>query len=228
MIRLRGNAGTSARASAGVLAVVVAMALVVAGCSSDAKKDASKKKQDTPTKSTTTVEPVTDDPGQPGKAATVPDLSGKDLAKAVAALRKAGFKKVQAVDATGKGRKIDVDKTWEVASQASPVSASVDSNNTITIFVTKPSEPAKDPGKLGWVQMPDLLYKPVGSSVKALQKLGISTIVLNDFSGKNRSVPADDTWTVTAEQPVPDTWVQPTARINLGVLPKAETPGSGG
>lgn len=94
------------------LALLACATLGVAGCSSGSGKSKDKD-------STT---PIVRDTGAPGGAAlptvNMPDLTGKDLAAATAAVKAAGFTDVAYRDALNQNRKPVADKSWKVCTQS--------------------------------------------------------------------------------------------------------------
>lgn len=101
------------RAVRTTLALLAAATVAVAGCSSGSGKSKDKGK----------ATPVAKDTGSPDGAAlptvNMPDLTGKDLAAATAAVKAAGFTAdVGYHDALNQNRKPVADKSWKVCKQS--------------------------------------------------------------------------------------------------------------
>lgn len=229
---MRSEQGTRSRPLiAGIAGGVLLLGVLGGGCSDDEPTA-----RPTSTTSATSGRPrttVTFPSSVPdGPAGTLPDLTGDTFATAVEELGKLGIRQVQAVDATGEDRLIDVGGAWSVASQSIPPRSNVDRAAQITLFVVGKGEKAKSPDRLDFIQVPDLLSTPVGAGVTALVDLGLNDVVINDFSGNNRPVPPDDTWTILSQRPTGGAWVKAGTPVKLTALPAAEVsapvpPGAG-
>lgn len=155
---------------------------------------------------------------------TFPDFAGVGVDKAITLLSAAGFGQVQAVDGTGQNRLVDATDAWVVAAQSVPPGLAIDKSTPITLFVVSDGETASSPADLGFVEVPEVLYLPVGDALDDLVALGLTTVVLNDFSGAGRAVPPDETWVITSQLPVAGSWSTLAQQVSLGALPKDEIP----
>ena len=82
--------------------------------------------------------------------------------------------------------------------------------------MAKAPTPETTPAKVGYVQVPEILYEPVGEGLDALVAEGLTNVLLEDFSGKQRLVPADASWVITSLTPSPGSWIKPTDQVRLG------------
>lgn len=196
-----------------LLACVV---VFVAGCSGSSDGSAA------PVATTMT----SDAPSASNPAGSVPDVAGAALPDAVGALRAAGIEEVVAVDATGQGRLVDDSSAWVVSAQSVPAGGAVDPTRQAALFVHRTGESPKVPTDLGYRAVADVLYRTTGEAADALVADGFTSVTFVDFAGQDRAVPADATWTVTAQAPQPGTLVLASEMIRLDALPADETPGA--
>lgn len=210
-------------------ALVLVAALVLAGCSGSDGSDGSRGRgAREPVRTSTTrgaSRPTSSStvPEEPG----FPDLRGGHLDDAVKLLDAAGFKRITALDTAAGGRVVAPSRAWTVVDQSAPAHEVVPTTTAITLFVAKAPTPETTPAKVGYVQVPEILYEPVGEGLDALVAEGLTNVLLEDFSGKQRLVPADASWVITSLTPSPGSWIKPTDQVRLGALPKGDVPTAG-
>lgn len=178
--------GRAAR-HAGWAALLIAT-LVLAGCSGHDDATAGRPSRSTTTRRSTRPTSSSSVPEEPG----FPDLRGGHLDDAVKLLDAAGFKQITAIDTAAGGATIAPSRAWTVVDQSAPAHQVVPTTTAITLFVAKTPTPETTPAKVGYVQVPEILYEPVAKALDALVAEGLTTVSLDDFSGKQRLVPADN------------------------------------
>lgn len=220
-----GRSGPRRWVAVGALSSVVLAATVgLGGCSSD-DQDSNRPRPGTtsqPAKVVLTTTTIT--PGSAPAADLFPDFTGVAVGQALTLLSAAGFGQVQSVDATGQGRLVPATDEWTVSAQSIPSGRPIDASTPVTLFAVDKGGKAKSPESLGYAQVPEVLFEPVGKSLDSLVEVGLTQVVIDDFSGKGRAVPADDTWVVTSQVPTGGSWVLSTQQVRLAALPDAEIP----
>lgn len=213
------------RVAAGALSSVLLAATVgLGGCSSDDQDSKRPRPGTTSQPGKVVVTTTTITAGSAPAANLFPDFTGVAVGQALTLLSAAGFGQVQSVDATGQGRLVPATDEWTVSAQSIPSGRPIEPSTPVTLFAVEKGSKAKSPDSLGYAQVPEVLFEPVGESLDALVAVGLTQVLIDDFSGEGRAVPADDTWVVTSQVPTGGSWVLSTQQVRLAALPDAEIP----
>jgi beta-lactam-binding protein with PASTA domain len=157
----------------------------------------------------------------------MPDLVGRRLSAAEAALTTAGFMSVSAVDAGGRDREILDDDNWVVTRQQPVAGAAVTPGLSITLGAVKPTDTQGSPDVRKGV-VPDVLCHDLQDAQDALRSAGFYVLIAKDGLGRHRYPVLDRDWVVVGQSAAAGSRPKPTGKIELTVVKYGEPTGSSG
>ena len=128
----------------------------------------------------------------------MPNLKGKRLTNAQAALDAAGVQTVNAVDGTGQGRVVIDPDNWVVTSQNPAAGVAVSGSTVATLKVIKPSDGQGAQGVKAGV-VPNVVCKDLQSAQDTLQAAGFYNLGSEDGTGEGRMQILDRDWVVIGQ-----------------------------
>ncbi|MBO4210181.1 PASTA domain-containing protein [Micromonospora echinofusca] len=173
-------------------------------------------------------------PGTPSPAAgtvggpvTVPDLTGRRLTEAKAALVSLRLGTPQVVDATGQGRLVLDDRNWVVVTQDPPAGTGAGPDLLVTLRVRKPTD-GTGSGTVTVGVVPDVVCKDLQSAQDAMQAARFFNLRSTDATGQGRMQLLDRDWVVVGQSVRAGTSPELTTRITLSVVRFGEPTGGSG
>jgi PASTA domain len=166
-----------------------------------------------------------------GKAAkttvTIPDVIGKRLSDAEAALKSAGLKDIAAVDGTGRGREVIDPDNWTVDTQSPKAGTATSGSTKVTLTVSRPSDASGPPKPTAGV-VPKVVCMNLQDAQNEMQAAGFYNLGSQDGSGQGRMQILDRDWVVVKQSVAAGTKPGPTTRITLTSVKYGESTGSSG
>lgn len=173
--------------------------------------------------------PTSAPPPPPADALTAPDVVGRRLADAQAALADAGFAKVHAVDASGLARMVLNPQNWVVKAQSPAAGDHAPLTGMITLKVVKPSDHAEGAGgPVARGVVPDVVCMDLQAAEARLREAGFTNVRSTDGSGQARIQIIYRNWVVTAESPAAGHRRSTGTRVVLTTVKYGEPTGSSG
>jgi hypothetical protein len=186
-------------------------------------------------RSTTGAAPSPSVPGPGGQPAsggppahlTVPNVAGKRLSDAEAALSAQGFTDLRPVDATGRGRVVLEPTNWVVQAQAPAAGTPLEPGRAITLRVRKPTDGEGSPRTTRGT-VPNAVCQDLQTAQDILQAAGFYNLSSEDATGKGRAQVIDRNWVVVRQSVRPGSRPAPGTQIVLSAVKFGEpTAGSG-
>lgn len=163
----------------------------------------------------------------PVPAVKVPDVVGRRLTEARAALTAAGFDSVLTVDHSDRNRPVLEPDNWIVREQSPGAGVSVLLTSRITLRVTKPSDDRGSATTAGGM-VPNVVCKDLQSAQDALQAAGFYNLGSTDGTGQGRQQLVDRNWVVTAQSSAVGSRPDPLTKITLTAVKFGEPTGASG
>jgi beta-lactam-binding protein with PASTA domain len=219
--------------AAGLLLFVLAMALP-AGCSSPSTDDSATPAMAARTSAAPSETPgglpsgVPGGPGLPGAtAAGMPDVVGRRLSDAEAALSAAGLMSVNAVDGSGRGRHILEKDNWVVQKQNPQPGEAIMDGAAVTLTVTKPTDDQQtieaEPGVI-----PAVVCHDLQDAQDAMRGAGFYVVIAKDGLGQKRYPLIDRNCIVVGQSAKAGSRPEKKTVIELTVVKFGEPTGSSG
>jgi len=158
---------------------------------------------------------------------TVPNVIGKRLSDAEAALKSAGLKDISAVDGTGRGREVLDPDNWTVDTQTPKAGTTTSGSTKVTLSVSRPSD-ASSTSKATVGLVPEVVCMNLQDAQNAMQAAGFYNLGSQDGSGKGRMQILDRDWVVVQQSVAAGTKPGLTKRITLTSVKYGESTGSSG
>jgi hypothetical protein len=165
--------------------------------------------------------------GGPPAPLTVPDVAGKRLSDAEAALSAQGFTNVRPVDATGHGRAVLAPTNWIVQAQTPAAGSRLDPGRAITLRVRKPTDGA-GPSRATAGTVPNVVCQDLQTAQDTLQAAGFYNLSSADATGRGRVQIIDRNWVVVKQSVRPGGRPAPATHIVLGAVKFGEPTGDSG
>jgi hypothetical protein len=173
--------------------------------------------------------PTSAPPPPPVAPPAAPDVVGRRLADARAALADAGFAKVKAVDASGYKRLVLNPQNWIVTAQSPAAGAPAPPSGTATLKVVKPSDHAAGGGRpVARGVLPRVVCMDLQAAEERLRQAGFTNVRSTDGSGQGRIQIIDRNWVVIAESPAAGHRRSAGTRVVLTAVKYGEPTGSSG
>ena len=162
--------------------------------------------------------------GTPARSGVVPDTRCMDLQLAQDKAEAAGFFRLAAQDATGRGRHPLWDRNWVVISQTPAPGTRTPQGTRIVFRVLHYGDagapPTPDRARPG--PLPNLHCFDLQEAEDTLQSAGFTRTASRDATGRGRHQILDRDWTVTGQTPVSGGPYPKSTRIELDVVKDSE------